>query len=549
MDVCLQVSLLLLLFYLLACAADQFFTPTLEVIGAALKMSPDVAGLTILALGNGAPDLSTAISSLVLAKPIDIVTGGLFGAAMFVSSIVVASVAFIGKHVKLDAPSFVRDLAFYLVGTVGVYFITWDGKVYLYEAILFLLYYFGYVAFALITHYCSCCKGKKKERNQMGGGVGNDEDDIPSTVDDYGTMGSGRLNKHSINAVIGDNGPSVERLRGNSSGSEDSDENASLIRRDGGAVVNGGDEENVFASHLKHAGHKHGDHAHGECPEGGDGHDSDDDDDDDTPFTFERWFAWWRTKSIIKRVWILVSSILLLPMHVSVPSIKWNRYTYATGIPATVALIYLAMGYYPIFLAKRIWISWTVCFAISSIMGLIIFFTSSWDEPPRYKPAFVVLSFFSSIVWISMVADQLVSVLQSMGVILGIPAFVLGATVLAWGNSVGDLVADIVMAQKGFPGSALSAAYAGPMMNMLIGMGVGLTVRCATIFPTAVEVAASKSFLMSGGFLFFILYGSLVVLWIRKWVLDWWWGIVLVVVYLLFNLFTGLVEGGVIWKH
>lgn len=525
---------MLLLFYLLACAADQFFTPTLEVIGAALKMSPDVAGLTILALGNGAPDLSTAISSLVLAKPIDIVTGGLFGAAMFVSSIVVAAVAFIGKHVKLDAGPFIRDLAFYLVGTVGVYFITWDGKVYLYEAILFLVYYFGYVAFALITHYCSCCNKKKKHVHH----IGCDDDASQQTVDDYGTINTARVDKVASDSnPVDDAYNGAARRSGSSSGSEDSDENSSLI----GGIRRDGDEENSFESHLKnhHRQHKGEDHADG---------DDSDDEDDDIPFTFERWLTWWRLKGVVKKIWTMLSSILLMPMHVSVPSIKWNRYTYSTALPATVALIYLAMGYYPSFLEKRIYISWSVCFGVTTIMGLVIFFTTTFEEPPRYKPAFVVLSFFTSIVWISMVADQLVSVLQSMGVILGIPAFVLGATVLAWGNSVGDLVADIVMAQKGFPGSALSAAYAGPMMNMLIGMGIGLTVRCATIFPTAVDVAASKSFLMAGGFLFFILYASLIVLWIRKWTLDWWWGIVLVVVYLLFNLFTGLVEGGVIWK-
>lgn len=534
----------MLLFYLLATAADQFFTPTLEVIGDALKMSPEVAGLTILALGNGAPDLSTAISSLILAKPIDIVTGGLFGAAMFVSSIVVAAVAFIGKHVKLDAPATIRDICFYLVGSIGVYFITWDGKVYLYEAILFIVYYFAYVAFALITHYCSCCGGgHHAEREHC---EGEDHEHVPAGK--YGSMSKSKMPSLLLNPgdsayvpidashtgdlyaseTVDSSSSSSFKLKrkksegGARSNSSDSDEHASLIKR--------GDEEGE--------GRKG---AHG-------GEDSDEEDDDDTPFTFAGWLAWWKSKTLINRIWIAVSSFFLLPMHMSVPSMKWNRYTYSTAFPATVALIYLAMGFYPSFLEKRIYISWSVCMGVSIILSILIFLTSSFDKAPRYKPAFVVLSFFTSIVWISMVADQLVSVLQSMGVILGIPEFVLGATVLAWGNSVGDLVADIVMAQKGFPGSALSAAWAGPMMNMLIGMGIGLTVRCATVFPAYVSVVASKSFLLSGGFLFLILYGTLIILWIRKWTLDWWWGVVLVFIYVLFNLFTGLIEGGVIWK-
>jgi sodium/potassium/calcium exchanger 6 len=483
----------LLLFYLLGTAADQFFTPTLEVIGDALKMSPEVAGLTILALGNGAPDLSTSISSLILAKPIDIVTGGLFGAAMFVSAIVVAAVAFIGRHVKLDAPSFIRDISFYLVATVGVYFITWDGRVFIYEAILFLLYYFAYVAFALITHYCGFCKPKKSV------GVGrltinrdslsvNSEHYIPLAQDEYGTINSS--------------------------------ERSSL-------------EEESEAE----------DHAIG-TPEVGDS----DNEDDETPFTFTAWKTWFLSKSILKRIFIAISTFILMPLHLSVPSRKWNRYGYSISLPAGVAVMYLALDKYSVFGKFSVWLSFTITMSITTVLGILVFVFSKFDEPPKFKPAFVPLSFLMSVVWIALVADQLVSVLQSMGIILGIPTFVLGATVLAWGNSVGDLVADIVMAQKGFPGSALSAAYGGPMMNMLIGMGVGLTVRCAATFPAPVAVEASKSFLMTGGFLFVCLYGTLIVLWIRKFVLDWWWGVVLVALYLLFNLFTGLIEGGVIWK-
>ena len=50
---------------------------------------------------------------------------------------------------------------------------------------------------------------------------------------------------------------------------------------------------------------------------------------------------------------------------------------------------------------------------------------------------------------------------------------VLGLTVLAWGNSVPDLITDVTMARTGFANMAMTACFAGPMCNMLTGLGLG----------------------------------------------------------------------------
>ena len=46
---------------------------------------------------------------------------------------------------------------------------------------------------------------------------------------------------------------------------------------------------------------------------------------------------------------------------------------------------------------------------------------------------------------------------------------VLGLTVLAWGNSIGDLSTNMAMAKKGLANMALTACYAGPVFNLLVG--------------------------------------------------------------------------------
>jgi sodium/potassium/calcium exchanger 6 len=40
-----------------------YFAPTLELICEKLKVAPDVAGITFLAFGNGAPDVFSTIAA------------------------------------------------------------------------------------------------------------------------------------------------------------------------------------------------------------------------------------------------------------------------------------------------------------------------------------------------------------------------------------------------------------------------------------------------------------------------------------------------------
>lgn len=58
---------------------------------------------------------------------------------------------------------------------------------------------------------------------------------------------------------------------------------------------------------------------------------------------------------------------------------------------------------------------------------------------------------------------------------MNIPSTVLGLTVLAWGNSLGDMVANVSVARAGKPRMAIAGCYAGPMFNMLIGQVKGFS--------------------------------------------------------------------------
>lgn len=53
---------------------------------------------------------------------------------------------------------------------------------------------------------------------------------------------------------------------------------------------------------------------------------------------------------------------------------------------------------------------------------------------------------------------------------------ILGLTLIAWSNSLGDLIADYTVAKNGFSKMALGAAVGGPLFNLMIGFGISFLI-------------------------------------------------------------------------
>jgi len=65
-------------------------------------------------------------------------------------------------------------------------------------------------------------------------------------------------------------------------------------------------------------------------------------------------------------------------------------------------------------------------------------------------------------VWLKLAADTLVHICMLLGTIFGVPPALLGATVLAWGNSMPDLANNLSLARDGYPTMAITACFASP---------------------------------------------------------------------------------------
>jgi len=91
----------------------------------------------------------------------------------------------------------------------------------------------------------------------------------------------------------------------------------------------------------------------------------------------------------------------------------------------------------------------------------------------------LTLAFISSCVWTDILASELVEGLEFLGVTMGVSRSILGLTILAWGNSIGDFVADTALARAGNPKMGAAGCFGGPLFNMCIGTGVALMVSTA----------------------------------------------------------------------
>ncbi len=169
----------------------------------------------------------------------------------------------------------------------------------------------------------------------------------------------------------------------------------------------------------------------------------------------------------------------------------------------------------------------------SLVVLAALLLTTTPSEPPRWRFLLCFLGFVVAIAWISTIANEVVGVLKAFGVILGISDAILGLTIFAVGNSLGDLVADITVARLGYPVMALSACIGGPMLNILLGVGLSgmyMTIKSGNhryrnhpdrpmkYKPYQIEI--SGTLMISAVTLLVTLVGLLVLVPLNRWRMD-----------------------------
>ncbi|KAL0413188.1 UNVERIFIED_CONTAM: Cation/calcium exchanger 5 [Sesamum radiatum] len=448
--------ILLFQFYILVKTAQDRFSVVVTKLSTHLKLSPSMGAVTLLALGNGAPDVFASVAAVRGGQP-RTGFGAILSAGTFVSAFVVGFVAIYAAPFAVDPAPFVRDVLFYLTAALFLFYVYLSAEIFLWQAVGFVGFYIFFVGivFSMDLGY-NGISGEKGKSSGGGGEVG--------LVENW----EKRVQK----------------------GLEMDCENGEISGR--------------LEVKTKPS------------------------------------FGFWKAFGKISQTWKVPVSILLkLTVPDTTPS-EWSRFYRSANIAlCPLALLYSCKSFMPldhpiIFLLPNAHFPlWLVVLCGSCSLAILHYIVEK--EPPKNEqiPA-VVIAFVMSVFWISTVAGELLNCLAALGVLLHLPPALLGLTVLAWGNSVGDLVADVAVAKAGQPAMAMAGCFAGPMFNMLFGLGTALVIQTADVFPEAYQLHFHTSIVVAFVFLLLSLMGSLLVVTWCRFRVPRFWGFCLVSLYIIF---------------
>ena len=455
----LMLSLLLaLLFYLMYSVSSDYLTPSLAHLSAACRMSPDMAGLTFLAFGNGAPDLFTAMLGAEDAP--EMILGSSIGSGLFIFTVVFGLVIIFARDpnisqlssnstamvltfpspktanspVKIGRGTFWRNALMYSGCVLALAVFVLKRRILIWQPFTLIVLFFVYLLASISAHYFLPSSKKKSKQNGAENGV------------EKGTAGN-----ESEDPISGSmNLLEIERRRYKL-------QQLSIYEQFRFAFI------------------------------------------EITEWRDMGWFgkSFWCLTSPLRL--ILNLTVLPLPDPTLIEEnadkllAHWflSRFLITVNPFGSVLLLGWLTGFGD-FLIERVGASWTILIYSVVVSFLILMFhlgSSSISNPlagndRNWRTSLplwlaTVYSFTCCIAWIFAVSNELVAALSSLGLILGVSRTVMGCLVLAWGNSIGDLIADIALARNGAPQTAITAIFSGPVQNVLLTIGISFMAAAA----------------------------------------------------------------------
>ena len=137
---------LVLIFYAMNRITESYFVESLEAIAGRLRLTSDIAGASLMAIGSSAPELFISLLALVKGMEFaELGAGTIVGSALFNILVIIGATALLGTTVLNWQPA-VRDILFYALSIALLYYVIFDGEITLSESFLFIGLYLVYLA-------------------------------------------------------------------------------------------------------------------------------------------------------------------------------------------------------------------------------------------------------------------------------------------------------------------------------------------------------------------------------------------------------------------
>ena len=412
----------------LAATAEDYFTPGLTGLASALRLPPRLAGATLLALGNGAPDIGASVAA-VRSGAVDLAHGALLGGGLFVGCGVAGCVL----RASGGAPArgaLVRDVAAYGISVATVAAILSTGAAGPGAAALLLTMYALYVATVAAADTARVVADARAAASAEPL-LGSDapEADLPPGAAPW-TFDRRRSScADEVEMTLSDMVASLAASpRPSRVGEEDA---AGALPRAAAAPPPPPSAADLAAAAAA------------------------------------------KLSAIMATLDAPLAFVRAATIPVPGGGDAWLPLACAVSPPVMAAYL----GAPPTAIAAMA----AVSVPAGAAIGLARLPSVAWLTDrvgPRAATALrgvaSAVGFAAAALWVDAAASELVGTLQLVGVAARVPPAVLGGTLLAWGNSVGDLATNVAVARRGLPNMALTACFAGPLTNLLVGLGAGI---------------------------------------------------------------------------
>lgn len=554
---------LAILFISLGLTASEYLCPNLHSISKVLQLSDNLAGLTLLALGNGAPDILSTFQGMSLNSS-DLAISELTGAAFFITTVVIGTMGIVHPF-KVPKVAFLRDLGFFICFLVVVLTAILKGFLRFFHCIILVAMYVVYVVVVVCSHSITKMKTRQRLREERSRGnfvelggrnVGNEladeEEDI--FLDDINQL------------------PSIEALHLSSIPIDQ------VSRIDTALSLPGSFGLNTLLKNLQmHSNHRiqlPGDDqirlvsapaAVESTPIGNNVQDVEELDETSIPrynntlpvssdyqasffhkLLFPS-FLEFKELDLQSKIKTVIMSPVLFLLRLSIPvrdqacidaiteserknldvqmgigNIEENDTSQfevdGTSFEIDKVLLQVQNFLSNIFITY-VWCNgdpyyWKSILPMSIFVSCIILYATYMmynQNSSRRRIIFHVSSFFgfvSALSWISIFATEVIGILKMISLVYDVSDEILGMTVFALGNSIGDFISNFTIAKMGMPLMAFGACFGGPVLTFS-SMGFSGALLSANISGQAKNSFASGFYLGNSSTLLTIFVGLL----------------------------------------